>query len=61
MNRREKFAAASFILCGEIRNRIHTHTYNEQTISSEPCLSACADNKDDDDDDDNDDDDTLLV
>jgi len=32
MNRRAKFAAASFILGGEIRNRIHTNT-NKQIVN----------------------------
>jgi len=47
MNRREKFDVASFILGGEIRNHINTHTQNTETVTDTftPCLSACVDNK----------------
>jgi len=43
MNHRAKFDAASFILGGEILNRVNTQTKNRQTVAdiSTPCLSAC--------------------
>jgi len=42
-----KFHAASFILGGEIRNRINTQKTNIQTVTdiSTSCLSACVDKK----------------
>jgi len=49
INHRAKFAAVSFILGGEIRNRTNTHTHTctkAVTDISTPCLSTCVDNKD---------------
>ena len=47
MNRRAKCDAASFVLCGEMRNRTNTQKTHRQTVNdiSTPCLSACVDNK----------------